>query len=71
MGATSGASFFLSSKHSRMDFLLVMSSAMGAGMWAGMFSLPKISKSSFFAGESPILRFSMAEDACIGRVNIV
>ncbi len=40
-------------------------------MLAGAFSLSTGSKMSFFAGESPILRFSSPEDACIwSRVSI-
>ncbi len=56
-------SFFLSNI-SVIGFLTARSSMMGAGMLAGRFSLPVGSKLSFFAGESPILRFARPEDAC-------
>ena len=36
---------------------------MGAGVLTGTFSLPVGSKMSFLAGESPILRLSMPDEA--------
>jgi hypothetical protein len=53
-----------------MGFLISMLSTIGASALKGRFSFPAASKLSFLAGESPILRPSMADAAC-DRVALV